>query len=69
MSNNQNHLITDDLSCTIKNLDEFMSFLCAASEDDDMCDPGLAHAIRLASGASGWIRKHHTRDHCKEKRS
>ncbi|MBT2925345.1 hypothetical protein PN39_05575 [Vibrio anguillarum] len=57
MPNNQNSLITGDLSCTIKNLDEFLRFLCAAGEDSEVCDPGLAHGLRLAQGASSWIKK------------
>ncbi|EGR2700614.1 hypothetical protein DUG79_25690 [Vibrio parahaemolyticus] len=56
MPNNQNSLITGDLSCTIKNLDEFLRFLCAAGEDSEVCDPGLAHGLRLAQGASSWIK-------------
>ncbi len=56
MPNNQNNLITGDLSCTIKNLDEFLRFLCAAGEDSEVCDPGLAHGLRLAQGASSWIK-------------
>ena len=56
MPNNQNNLITGDLSCTIKNLDEFLRFLCAAGEDSEACDPGLAHGLRLAQGASSWIK-------------
>ncbi|PUZ90846.1 hypothetical protein DC364_23025, partial [Vibrio vulnificus] len=57
MPNNQNSLITGDLSCTIKNLDEFLRFLCAAGEDSEVCDPGLAHGLRLAQGASSWLKK------------
>ena len=57
MPNNQNSLITGDLSCTIKNLDEFLRFLCAAGEDSEVCDPGLAHGLRLAQDASCWIKK------------
>ena len=56
MPNNQNSLITGDLSCTIKNLDEFLRFLCAAGEDSEVCDPGLAHGLRLAQSASSWIK-------------
>ncbi|CAK2045722.1 conserved hypothetical protein [Vibrio crassostreae] len=56
MPNNQNNLITGDLSCTIKNLDELLRFLCAAGEDSEVCDPGLAHGLRLAQGASSWIK-------------
>lgn len=58
MPNDQNSLITGDLSCTIRNLDEFLRFLCAAGEDSEVCEPGMSHGLRLAYGASHWIKKH-----------
>ncbi len=57
MPGNQNSLITGDLSCTIRNLDEFLCFLCMASEDSESCEPGMAHGLRLAQGAANWIRQ------------
>ncbi len=62
MPNNQTSLITGDLSCTIKNLDEFLCLLCAAGENSEVCDPGLAHGLRLAQGASAWIKRTHQND-------
>ncbi|WP_136487834.1 hypothetical protein [Vibrio sp. H11] len=57
MPENQNSLITGDLSCTIRNLDEFLRFLCLASEDEDACSPGMGHSLRLAQGAANWVRQ------------
>lgn len=56
MPANKNPLITSDLSSTIENLDDFLRFLCIASEDDDACHAGMAHSLRLAADAVSWMK-------------
>ncbi len=56
--NYQNRLITGHFSSTISNLDGFLRMLCAASEDDELCDPGLAQGLNLARQASQWLKNH-----------
>lgn len=37
---------------SISDLSDFLSFLACASEDEELCHPGLSHSIRLASAAA-----------------
>ncbi|PSW53060.1 hypothetical protein [Photobacterium leiognathi] len=52
---NKNILVTGDRSSTIKNLDEYMRFLCIAAEDDDVCSEGFSHALKTAHDAIRWL--------------
>ncbi len=42
---------------SISDLSDFLSFLACASEDEELCHPGLNHSIRLASAAARNLEK------------
>lgn len=52
MRHDLNHLVTEDLSCTIKNLSDFLRLLCVSGEDQELCDPGLALGLKQAYSAA-----------------
>lgn len=51
----QNVLITGEPATTQANLAHFLSMVCAASSDEDACDPGLRLALIQATKAAEWL--------------
>lgn len=55
MAENQN--VDHQALETIEDLSEYLSFLSCASEDSELCDPGLHNGIRIASLAARNLTK------------